>query len=126
MRKYSKAIFFFSLLIFLFAGYSSVIAAHQINSSTTHVQSASFSREVVSNNPVTPIHYSIRHRSPHQVESITVPMPNEEQLFTNDFLESTPEYFSKWSTYFHFEFEKLPDDQVFPPATSLRAPPFSC
>ena len=68
----------------------------------------------------------IRHRSPEEVDHITVPSPNEVVLYLTIRLEIAPEYISKWNTYFNFQIENLPDDQASPPSNSLRAPPFSC
>jgi len=67
----------------------------------------------------------IRHRSPEEVDHITVPSPNEVILYLATRLEIAPDYISKWNTYFNFQIENLPDDQASPPSHSLRAPPFS-
>jgi|GEM_PF-3348055 hypothetical protein len=68
----------------------------------------------------------IRHRSPREVDEIIVPAPNEKAVYIYDLAQITPEYFSKWNSYFHFDLETLPDDQASPTAHSLRAPPFNC
>ncbi|HXP53011.1 MAG TPA: hypothetical protein VN922_23910 [Bacteroidia bacterium] len=77
------------------------------------------------NIPGTPV-VQIRHRSPREVDEIIVPAPNEKVVYISDLAQITPEYFSKWNTYFHFDLETLPDDQASPTVHSLRAPPFNC
>jgi hypothetical protein len=126
MRNPIKIAFFFSLAL-LFIGVKSSFKSPQTKDSAK-IEIVSFHSYSIQDYSESPQHkiIAIRHRSPHEIKEIVVPTPTEKLLFSCNSLESTPEYFSKWITYFHFEAVSLPDDQAFPTATSLRAPPFSC
>ena len=106
---------------------SSGFAKHMGNQkiSITCIKSASIVNLSIPNTPQGSI-VQIRHRSPEEVEDIIVPNPNEVILYVFNSVEITPDYLSKWNTYFSFEIENLPDDQALVQSFSLRAPPFSC
>jgi hypothetical protein len=124
MKKFNN-IFFSLSFLFLFFGLSTPLSSH---STTFHSQTTSYSsaeRYIPQSLPGNTV-IQIRHRSPHEVEKIVVPAPNEAILYIITLSEFAPEYFSKWKNYFSIEEVNLPCDQAYPPTRSLRAPPINC
>lgn len=124
MKKYSKIAVLLSFLAFCFTASVSIIdngSSHNVFSALSLEKNISYVHSSLPNNNL----FNIRHRSALQNEDVSVGHP-EELIYTYTYLsESTPEYYSKWNTYFYTVVDILPQ-QVFLPVFGLRAPPFAC
>lgn len=124
MKRFSRVVFFSSLFIFLFAGYSSVVAAHKI-SNTVAVSQSHSTVDFYSTGHTQNAHVSIRHRSALQNRDIVINCPDKAMHSCAKIIECAPSYYAKWRTYFSAKAKNLPQ-AVFLPSLALRAPPVSC
>jgi hypothetical protein len=128
MKRYGNIVFLISLLSFLLAGSLSTIGVIQ-SQERAHVSVALHGANQQSFSPYSQpqgTSFNIRHRSALQNEDVVVHCDLE---LTTPYLtisESSPGYYSRWSSYLSVMDGILPLQQALPPSTGFRAPPFSC
>lgn len=128
MKKYGNIVFLLSFLTFIFAGSISTVGVIQ-SQERAHATLSQNNANQQSFSPYSqPLgtSFNIRHRSALQNEDVVVHCDHELTTAYLTISESSPGYFSRWSSYLSVMDDIVPLQQALPPSTGFRAPPFSC